>query len=165
VCSSDLDDDDTTTTPPTDLELFVNEIVAQNASGLQDASGAFPAWVELYNAGPDDVDLEGFWLTDDVTDIYKFQFPAGTTIEAGGYLVVFCDEDPTTPAELHASFNLGALDHEDVALFGRNVDANPELDAVEDLAIARPDTSFARMPDGGPTIEEDPTPTPGRANE
>jgi hypothetical protein len=161
----DDDDDDDTTEPTTDVAVFVNEIVAQNRTGLQDASGAYPDWVELYNAGDAAVDLEGYWLTDDTTDIYKWQFPAGAVIEPQGFLIVFCDEDASTPAELHASFNLGALDREDVAVFGRNVDDNPLVDAIEDLAIARPDTSFARMPDGGPTVEEDGSPTPGAPNE
>ncbi len=156
-------DDDTT--EPAAVDVFVNEVVSQNATGLQDASGAFPDWVELYNAGGEAVDLEGYWLTDDVEDPFKWQFPAGATIEPGDFLVVFCDEDPSTAGELHASFNLGALDREDVALFGRNVDDNPLIDALEDLAIGRPDTSFARMPDGGPTLEEDGSPTPGASNE
>jgi hypothetical protein len=168
--STDVGDDDDTvgddddTTEPSTLEVFVNEVVAQNRTGLTDETGAFPDWVELYNAGADDVDLEGFWLTDDVADIYKWQFPAGVTLEAGGFLVIFCDED-TADGPLHASFNLGALDGEDVGLFGRNVDDNPEIDSLEDMALARPDTSFARVPDGGPTVEEDGTPTPGASND
>lgn len=158
-------DDDDDTTPSATVEIYVNEVMAQNRTGLQDETGAFPDWIELYNAGPDDVDLEGYWLTDDVANIFKWRFPPDdAVIAAGGYLIVFCDQD-TADGPLHASFELGGLDGEDVALFGVNVDDNPLVDAIEDMALAQPDTSIARMPDGGPTIESDGTPTPGAPNE
>ncbi len=159
------DDDDDDTTEPTAVEVFVNEVMAQNSSTLEDETGAFPDWIELYNAGSEDVDLEGYWLTDDVQNVFKWRFPPdAAVIEAGGYLVVFCDQD-TADGPLHASFELGGLDGEDVALFGENVDDNPLIDKIEDMALARPDTSVARMPDGGPTISEDGTATPGASNE
>ena len=46
-------------------------------------------WVELYNRGPDAVDLSG-WRLDDAID---FRFPAGASLAAGEYLVVAHDAD------------------------------------------------------------------------
>lgn len=55
-------------------------------------------WVELYNPGPSAVDIGGWVLTDD--DTYptlsgegKCVIPAGTTISAGGFLII-SKEDP-----------------------------------------------------------------------
>jgi hypothetical protein len=44
-------------------------------------------WIELYNRGATDVDLGGWKLEDGI----EYTFPAGTTIPAGGYLVVAKD--------------------------------------------------------------------------
>ena len=44
-------------------------------------------WIELYNRGAEEVDLGGWKLEDGI----DYVFPAGTTIPAGGYLVVAKD--------------------------------------------------------------------------
>lgn len=68
-------------------------------------------WIELYNSGPDSVDLEGWSLSDDLTEPLKWTFPPGTIIPAEGYLVVLAD-DPDEPISganfLHANFKLSA---------------------------------------------------------
>lgn len=155
----------TTGTPGTSLpKVWVNEVMAQNATTLQDESGAYPDWFELYNPNDFAVDLEGWWISDDTEDKFKWQIPPGVTIDAGDYLVFFADGD-TGDGPLHASFQLGGLKNEDVALYGPNVEDNPLIDAIEDMGIAVPDISIARMPDGGPTWEQDASPTPGGANQ
>ena len=57
-------------------------------------------FIELHNSGAQVVDLSGWALSEGVT----FQFPAGTTISAGGYLVV-----AENPAALQAKFGATAL--------------------------------------------------------
>src|SRR5690606_24698676 len=44
-------------------------------------------WVELYNPGDADFDLSGYELRDN-SDDHSWRFLAGTTIAAGGFLVV-----------------------------------------------------------------------------
>ena len=44
--------------------------------------------VELYNPTSTDVDLAGWFLSDDAGEPAKYCFPLGTTISAGGYLLV-----------------------------------------------------------------------------
>ena len=48
---ADTDSDaDTDTTRPTDpIEVYINEIMASNLTVLQDETGAFPDWVEIWN--------------------------------------------------------------------------------------------------------------------
>ncbi|MGB7329028.1 MAG: lamin tail domain-containing protein, partial [Rubripirellula sp.] len=58
-----------------------------------DEAGAFEDWIELYHPGTISVDLSGFYLTDDAEDPTQWQFPAGSTIEAGGYLIIWADND------------------------------------------------------------------------
>ncbi len=44
-------------------------------------------WIELHNAGTDDVDLTG-WTYSDEDDAHVFMFPDGTVLRSGAYLVV-----------------------------------------------------------------------------
>jgi hypothetical protein len=43
--------------------------------------------VELYNGGPDEIDVSGYGLSDDPLDPLKYMLPASTTIPAGGFHV------------------------------------------------------------------------------
>ena len=68
----------------------------------------FADWVELRNAGASDVNLTGWYLTDDGGNPTKWAFPAGTIVPAGGYKLVLCDEnsDLTGQVYLHTNFKL-----------------------------------------------------------
>ncbi|MEQ1504028.1 MAG: lamin tail domain-containing protein [Myxococcota bacterium] len=159
--------DDTTIetgTPPSTLpSVKVNEILAWNTTGLQDEVGAFPDWIELFNASDEPADLSGWWLTDDVANPFNWLFPDGTTIPAGGYLVVFADGDEEE-GPLHASFSLKSTGGEDVSVYGPNVLDNPLIDSKEDLEPFAHDISIQRSPDGSDTWSPGP-PSPGAAND
>ena len=70
-----------TNTPFTGSDLMVTEIQYTDAcfGGLD--------WFELYNSTAAAIDLSFWFMRDDQED-HIFRFPAGTTIAAGGYLVV-----------------------------------------------------------------------------
>ncbi len=63
-------------------------------------------FVELYNASSQDVDVGGWWLTDEADNLQKYQIPLNSVIPAGGYLVVYEDNDgdPTNNLELPSEF-------------------------------------------------------------
>lgn len=67
-------------------------------------------WIELYNAGTGDVLLTNWSLTDDEDQPRKWNFPPGTTIPAGGYVIVMATGYDVGPANgttyLHANFKL-----------------------------------------------------------
>ena len=73
--------------------VVINEILYHPIDG--DARKEF---VELYNKGSSDVDISGWAFTDGI----RFEFPAGTTIPRGGYLVVARD-----PARIREIYGLG----------------------------------------------------------
>lgn len=89
------------------LEPRLNEFVADNQDGLSDADGDEVDWVELHNPNPVAVDLTGWYLTDDLGEKTKWQFPS-TSINGNGYLVVFASGKDRRPAggELHTNFSL-----------------------------------------------------------
>lgn len=84
--------------------IRLNEFMAENVSAVKNGL-TYPDWIELFNSGSSSVDLSGWALSDDANSL-QFVFPAGTTIAAEGYLVVWCDSDLTAPG-LHSRFSLG----------------------------------------------------------
>ena len=91
--------------PPASGLVVINEVMANNTTAVVN-NGFFPDWVELYNGGGSPVNLAGWSLTDD-SNPRKFVFPS-TSIQAGGYLVVWCDSTNAALAGLRAPFSLGA---------------------------------------------------------
>ncbi len=62
--------------------IVINEALTASALPLEDA-------IELFNPTASGVNIGGWWLSDDDVSLQKYQFPAGTSIPAGGYLVVY----------------------------------------------------------------------------
>lgn len=90
--------------------LLITEFVASNENSLVDFEGDSPDWIELHNPSANPIDLTGLYLTDDDDDLPKWEFPVGTSLEGGGYLIVFAsDKDTVMPnGELHTNFRLSA---------------------------------------------------------
>ena len=91
--------------------VYLNELMAENVSAVNNG-GTFPDWIELRNPGISSVNITGWSLTDD-GNARKYVFPA-TTINAGGYLTVWCDTN-ASPG-LHTGFSLDK-DGETVSLY------------------------------------------------
>ena len=72
----------------------------------------FLDWIELRNAGAAATDIGGWMLTDNQATPAKWIFPAGTSVPAGGYLVVACSgRNVTAPPPgglLHTNFSLNS---------------------------------------------------------
>lgn len=149
-------------TPET--QVFINEWLAINDSILSDpADGAYSDWFELYNPGDSDADLSGFTLTDDLNDPQQFVIPQGTVVPAGGFLLVWADNDPeqnSSGPNLHVNFALSG-GGESIGLFkpGGSV-----LDSIT-FEPQTSDVSEGRFPDGAePPFVSMSTPTPGQPN-
>ena len=97
------------------MAVVISEFLADNESGLRDFAGERQDWIELKHAGAVAEDISGWYLTDDATDLTKWQIPAGTTIAAGENLVIFASGKDLTSTELHTNFSL-SKNGEDLAL-------------------------------------------------
>ena len=86
-------------------EPIITEFVPDNARTLADEDGQFPDWVEIQNPGAAPINLAGYFLTDNSSQLAKWVFPS-VTLPGGGYLVVFASGKNRTnnPARLHTSF-------------------------------------------------------------
>ncbi len=139
-------------------QVRINEVMAQNNSGLTDPDyGESADWVELYNAGKEDIDLTGYSITDNLDVPGKYVFQAGTVVPAGGYLLLWCDD---RGEGLHTSFKLSA-DGEEIGLFN----AKGELIDQMTFDVQYTDVSYGRTKDDPNKWAFFPTPTPREANE
>ena len=53
--------------------LVINEFCAMNDGPLRDEAGDLDDWVEILNATPQGIDLEGLYLSDDPEQVSRFQ--------------------------------------------------------------------------------------------
>ncbi len=126
--------------------IMINEIMAENATGLKDEDGDAEDWIELYNAWTNNVALAGWSLSDDAQNPGKWVFP-NVTLGSGKFMVVFAsgkDRKPTTSGgRLHTNFKLG-VNGEYLGLF---MPESPRF-AVSELAPQFPeqriDVSYGR---------------------
>ncbi|MCP4631318.1 MAG: hypothetical protein GY855_00215 [candidate division Zixibacteria bacterium] len=145
---------------PEDIYLYINEFLALNENIIQDETGTYEDWAEIYNPGPDPVEMGGLFLTDDLINTTQWSFP-DTTLEAGDFLLVWCDND-VEDGPLHTNFKLSG-DGEEIGLFGRLAAGNEEIDSYI-FTTQSIDISEGRYPDGIDDWYSFVNPTPGAAN-
>ncbi len=131
-----------TLTNPTVGDLVINEFMASNDATVADQDGEFEDWIELYNNSSATIDLEGYFLSDDATDLMQWAFPAGTSIDANAYLIIWADEDDDQEG-LHANFKISASG-ESLFLVNSNGEIVDEVSFVDQDA----DISYGRFPNG-----------------
>ncbi|MBI5916555.1 MAG: CotH kinase family protein [Bacteroidetes bacterium] len=125
-----------------DSEVVVNEIMASNQTSVTDQDGEYEDWIELYNNSSTTIDLSGWYLSDNYTNLAKWEFPQGTFIDGNGYLIVWADEDGSQSG-LHANFKLSASGEVLYLL-------NPNLQIAEEINFGDQETDqgYARVPNG-----------------
>ncbi len=74
--------------PSSTIPLRLNEILARNITGIDDGFGDRGDWIEIFNPNAQAINLAGYYLTDNDTDLTKWDFPS-VTIAGNSYLVVF----------------------------------------------------------------------------
>ncbi|MCA9198862.1 MAG: tandem-95 repeat protein, partial [Planctomycetales bacterium] len=106
-----------------DRPLVISEFMAANPSLLATRIRLAPEdrfrdartpheWIEIQNRLDADIDVGGLYLSDDVNNTTRWQFPDGTIIPAGGYLVVLASGENITDTRLdelellHTNFGL-----------------------------------------------------------
>ncbi|MCP3930985.1 MAG: T9SS type A sorting domain-containing protein [Bacteroidetes bacterium] len=123
-------------------DLVINEFLASNDAVEADQDGEFDDWIELYNNSSSDINLEGYYLSDDATDLMQWAFPSGTVIGANGYLIVWADKDEEQTG-LHASFKLSSSG-ESIFLLDSGGEIVDEVSFTEQTT----DISYGRYPNG-----------------
>ena len=149
--------------PPEEVDLYINEFMASNDAALPGPNGDFPDWIEIYNAGSEDVMLGGFYMADDLVDpeaMYQIQstYPDSVTVPAGGYIIFYADKGHESSV-LSLNFKLSG-GGEQVGLWNTDKSVLDSLTYGEQFA----DTSYGRYPDGSDNWGFMVDYTPGAAN-
>lgn len=117
-------------------QLYINEFMASNASTIQDPDYAGDAdWIEIYNDGNSAVNLNGYFLTDNVNIPNKWVI-GDVTIEAKGYVIFWADGNSIGN---HTNFKLDAQ-AEQLGFF------KPDLSLIDSISYInqQPDISSGR---------------------
>jgi hypothetical protein len=140
-------------------QVHVNEFVASNANGIQDADGNHPDWIELYNSSNIAVDLKDYSIADANEEDAKWFFPA-ITIAPKSFLLVFASGlDRQNVNELHTDFKI-SKSGEDLFLY--NAQGNV-ISTVISTSLDE-DQSYGSIPDGSSAYVYFSEPTPGATN-
>ncbi len=133
--------------------VVINEFSATKSEQILDEYGQREDWIELYNAGPNTIDLNGFYISDDFSNKKKFRLLAadGSLVLGPGEFKILWADEQTSQGPHHLNFKLSA-EGEEIGLYevvGEEVVVHNEViyDYLPD------DYSMARIPDGtGPFV-------------
>jgi len=122
--------------------LVINELMADNERTITDEEGKYEDWIELYNTNDFEVSLDSCYLSDDLYELQKWQFPDGIKVPAHAYIIVWADDD-IEDGPMHTSFKLSA-NGEVLILSDRDMNIIDSVNFGEQSA----DVSYARYPNG-----------------
>jgi len=146
------------------IPLVINEFMASNDDTIRDPQGHYDDWIEIYNSGTGSIDIGGMYLTDKLDEPLMWRIPennpALTTIHAGGYLLIWADEN-STDYGLHANFKLSA-GGEEIGLFDK--DGVTLIDSINFPEQSK-DISYGRDAEANGQERFFATPTPGAEND
>ena len=142
--------------------IYINEFLASNLTTNPDMVdfGDFSDWIELYNDETYDVNIGGFYITDDLSQPMKWQIPANTIIPAKDYYLIWADGyndipghtytrpwwphiDQFTTKWCHTNFKLNN-NGDEIGLYNSS---GSKIDSVV-FNSEITDVSFGRQPDG-----------------
>ncbi|MCD4696234.1 MAG: lamin tail domain-containing protein, partial [Bacteroidales bacterium] len=88
-------------------QVFINEYSASNLSSFTDNYGQYEDWFELYNSSENSVDIGGYYLSDNMGNPLKWQFPDGIVIPAQDFIKIWCTgRDEVSGNNFHTNFRL-----------------------------------------------------------
>lgn len=73
-------------------QVVINEVCSSNSTVLQDISGEYYDWIELYNTADSAVNLQGYRISDDPAILDKWVFE-NVEIEANSYLLLMASDN------------------------------------------------------------------------
>jgi hypothetical protein len=132
--------------------LWLNEIEIERLTDPLDNFGEREPWIELYNAGPTTINLNGYYLATSYTNnLTEWPFPSDATIAPGEYKLIWADAEPseTDGTNLHTSFRL--LNSGMLALV-RLVNSQPQIVDYLTWTELGANLSYGGSPDGQPVF-------------
>ena len=107
--------------------LKINELLAQNDAMYRDNYDEYNDWFEIYNPTDEALNLQGMYVSDDLTDPRKWRL-GNLSIPAKGFLLLWADDDAEQGSN-HVGFKLSG-EGEQLGLFDRDENENLPIDTV-----------------------------------
>jgi hypothetical protein len=141
--------------------LKINEFQTKNVSTIADNYLEYDDWIEIANVSGQDINLNGYYITDDLARTTRFQFSSAgneLVVPANGYLVIWAD-DETSQGKKHLNFNISSKGGV-IALF------SPSDQLIDSVNYGQQylNISYGRMPAAPYTWKYFSTPTPESGN-
>lgn len=139
--------------------LLLNEMMSDNETTIEDGLGDYSDWIEIYNSGSSPIGLNGFFLSDDSTDLLKWTFP-DLLLQPQDFVLVFASGKDTIAGQyIHTNFKIAA-DGEGIWLANNQEEILDYFPPVE----LNDDQAYGRRPDGTEAFFIFDLPTPGSSN-
>ena len=142
-------------------QIIINEIMSSNLSTITDIDGEYSDWIELHNKGPQSFSLAGCYLSDDINNIVKWEFP-DVQISPGDYLLIWASGKNKIGenGEIHTNFKIKVTGEN---LFLVSYNGSTILDHVEKTKLLN-DVSAGRSIENNNEWRIFTEATPGSAN-
>jgi hypothetical protein len=98
----------------TNPELIITEVMTSNRTMYKDNIGDYSDWIEVYNVSDSEIDLSGYYLSDNEADPLSFRMP-DVKLKSGEYFVFFASgdmakTDKTQNSTAHTDFKLSSYE-------------------------------------------------------
>ena len=146
-------------------QVVINEFTCSNYNTTPDNYGEYEDWIEIYNPGVTAFSLAGYFLSDDISNPTLWKFPAGVSVPANGFLIVWASgRDEFIGGNVHTNFRLTQRKPTPEYV----VFANPSGTVIESYNlhnyITQSNNSNGRTTNGATTWSVFTSPTPGASN-
>lgn len=134
----------------TEKNLYINEFLTSNSTDIVNDANKHEDWIEIYNGGNASVDLAGLYLSDDSTNLTKYQIPYGyaskTTVTPQGFILFWADKT-SEDGPLHLPFK---LDRSEGVIILSQKNAQGTFSTIDKIRYTQQNTdvSYGRYPDG-----------------
>ncbi len=140
-------------------QLYVNEAMPSNKTVITDESGQYDDWIEIFNSGSSAIDLQSYYLSDNPSNLTKWEVSASVIIPPAGFRLFWADEDQSQ-GDTHTNFKLSATG-ETIYL------SSPSGVLIDSLQLPemQDDFSFGRVTDGSSALSNFSSSSPNDTND
>ena len=141
-------------------EIKINEFMSKNSSVVADEFFEFEDWCELYNTGSSPIELNAYYLTDNLSRPDKYKLPQ-EIIQSEEHTLYWLDNN-SFQGDNHAPFKLSS-EGEELALFEKEGN-DWFLRDYKSFGSIQEDISYGRVNDGASQWQLFEIPTPNFSN-
>lgn len=87
--------------------VVINEVMSANTTTSRDEFDTYADWIELYNTTEEDINLNGYYLTDDADAKQKWQFTQDIILRGKDRIIVWASDKHPASSGLHTNFKIG----------------------------------------------------------